>query len=328
MAIPGPGSPLAVTDIVTEFGGTAPHGLSEYYRGGGLVPDAPSNTSIPTSGAIGIGNFYGSANRTNLSLTITSNTNSYNLYTQVSSNPAYIAGATDVTLTINPGVTVGGSTPSSYALSVPSSFSPGDGITIVNNGTIIGKGGNGGAGGIHGGQPGTVRSGTVGTAGGHALLLERPASITNAGVMSGGGGGGGGGGATIRITGYSPKNGAPNYGDYHGPGGGGGAGAPVGTGGLGGNTPTAVPAPNGSNGTATTGGAGGPAVPSPTANPRTGIGGTGGNRGNNGSASTDDINAPSQPQSSPVAGGATGRYITGNTYATWVANGTRLGGSS
>jgi len=61
MALPVSG-PLSINDIVGEFGGTAPHSLSEYYRGGGLVPNIAANSSIPTSGTISIGNFYGAQN--------------------------------------------------------------------------------------------------------------------------------------------------------------------------------------------------------------------------------------------------------------------------
>lgn len=44
---------ISINDIVGEFGGTAPHGLTEYY---GAAP------GIPTSGAISIGDFYGASN--------------------------------------------------------------------------------------------------------------------------------------------------------------------------------------------------------------------------------------------------------------------------
>lgn len=30
--------PISILDIANEFGGSAPHSLSEYYKGGGLVP--------------------------------------------------------------------------------------------------------------------------------------------------------------------------------------------------------------------------------------------------------------------------------------------------
>lgn len=58
MAIQGSGQ-ITINDIITEFGGTSPHSLSEYYRGGSLVPDASSNSSVPTSGQIELSDFYG-----------------------------------------------------------------------------------------------------------------------------------------------------------------------------------------------------------------------------------------------------------------------------
>lgn len=61
MALPSSGV-LTLDDIQTEFGGTNPIDLSDYYRGGGLVPDSGPNAAIPTSGAISVSDFYGSAN--------------------------------------------------------------------------------------------------------------------------------------------------------------------------------------------------------------------------------------------------------------------------
>ena len=49
MAINSTG-PLSITaDIVGEFGGSAPHSLSEYIRNGAYVPNATQNNGIPTS---------------------------------------------------------------------------------------------------------------------------------------------------------------------------------------------------------------------------------------------------------------------------------------
>jgi len=50
---------ISISDLATEFGGTAPHSLSEYYRGGGLVPDTATNAGIPSSGQIQLDDFYG-----------------------------------------------------------------------------------------------------------------------------------------------------------------------------------------------------------------------------------------------------------------------------
>lgn len=60
MAIKGSG-PITINDVVVEFGGTAPHALNEYYKGGSNVPNTPTNSKIPTSGAISIGDFYGAS---------------------------------------------------------------------------------------------------------------------------------------------------------------------------------------------------------------------------------------------------------------------------
>jgi len=62
MTLPSSG-PLSLTDIQTEFGGSNPIGLNEYYAGGGLVPAGTSGTNgaVPSSGQIAISNFYGTA---------------------------------------------------------------------------------------------------------------------------------------------------------------------------------------------------------------------------------------------------------------------------
>ena len=49
--------PISIQDLITECGGTGK--LSEYYRGGGLVPDRAENINVPTSGVIRLSNFYG-----------------------------------------------------------------------------------------------------------------------------------------------------------------------------------------------------------------------------------------------------------------------------
>jgi len=317
MAIPASGPIGIQNDIVTEFGGTAPHGLTEYYRGAGLV--GPANTGVPASGQIAIGNFYGAANRVALALTIASNTNNYNLYTQASANPSYAAGNTDVTLTVNPGVTIGSSSTGTYALSIPSGFNPADSVTLVNNGTVVGRGGNGGAGGYY-----NADNAAAGAAGGHALYINRPVSITNAGTLAGAGGGGGGSGGAAVKNGTWPKSGAAQYGPYSGNGGGGGAGSPAGSGASG--NPVAVAGKAGSGGTATAGGAGGPRNNAPGG--YTGKGGNGGARGAAGAAGEGYGGTTTNPRQPSKGGGARGRYITGDSFATWVATGTRLGGAS
>lgn len=62
MAIPSSG-PLTLGDIQTEFGGSNPISLSEYYAGGSYVPAGATGTygAVPSSGEISIRNFYGTS---------------------------------------------------------------------------------------------------------------------------------------------------------------------------------------------------------------------------------------------------------------------------
>lgn len=74
MALPSSG-PLTMADIQTEFGGSNPISLSEYYAGGAYVPAGTSGTygAVPSSGTISIRNFYGTSN-------VTINFNNVNVY--------------------------------------------------------------------------------------------------------------------------------------------------------------------------------------------------------------------------------------------------------
>ena len=51
--------PISLGQLQTEFGGTDPVGISEYYKGGTEVPDTGATTSVPASGAISLSDFYG-----------------------------------------------------------------------------------------------------------------------------------------------------------------------------------------------------------------------------------------------------------------------------
>ena len=64
MALPDSGQ-ISVSQLRTTFGGTAPDGLSEYYRGGGNVEDNASNSSVPQSGEVSLSDFYSSASSSN-----------------------------------------------------------------------------------------------------------------------------------------------------------------------------------------------------------------------------------------------------------------------
>ena len=52
---------ISLSNIAGEFGGSTPHSINEYYRGGSNVPNQSVNNSIPTSGQIQLDDFYGGA---------------------------------------------------------------------------------------------------------------------------------------------------------------------------------------------------------------------------------------------------------------------------
>mgnify|MGYP003640033353 CR=1 FL=1 len=313
MALPASGQ-LSISNIATEFGDTQPNSMSEYYRGGGLVPNSAGNSAVPTSGAIAISNFYNAANRAQLAFTIAANTQNYNLFTQASTSPSYSAGNTDITLTVNYGVSVGGT--STYALTVPSAFTAGDTISITNNGTIIGKGGNGGSGGVAY-LSSTRTPGSSGLVGLNALQVVYPTTITNNGILAGGGGGGGGAGGAQVTSGGSPKSPSTTT-AAGGGGGGGGAGYSGGSGGGGGYGSYGGTGSTGATGSLTAGGAGG-AGGLGVANPG-GVGGAQGANGVVGGAGTGTTGG---------AGGIKGFYLVGNAYVSFTGGGgTRLGSVS
>ena len=305
MAIQASGA-ISLSDIQTEFTGSNPISMSEYYRGL-LVTD--NNTNVPTSGVISLANFYNSVRQFAFTIS-TSYTTTQDLRTL-----ALAAGwdaAAPVVATISSGVTFRGvagtgggggasvvpygsndvaGTAGGAGLTVSGSF-PG-GVSLINNGTIYGSGGGGGAG-------GSTAGGGIGGAGGSAIIVSTALSMTNNSVIGGGGGGGGGGSAW--GTGGIVRSG-----------GGGGGGAVYGQYGSGGNWEGIDGGPGGS-GTETAGGAGG--FNDQNKSP----GGVGGARG---AAGTTPYNTFTGGNGG--AGGAGGAAVSGNSYVTWAATGTRYG---
>lgn len=320
MPIPASGA-LSINDIATEYGGDVPHSLSEYYAGGGRVPPGTSGSpqgAVPSSGEIAIGRFYGTQNRPNITLTISSPAQNYDVWSNASANPSYSAGTSDIIVNVNPGVNVGTTSTGSYAMSVPSSFNPGDTVTINNSGTIIGMGGTGG----YGSCKNDATPPTGGSPGGNALNISRPTTINNTGTLAGGGGGGGGGGTS--INGSGPPGGGGS--------GGGGAGFNGGAGA--GRNPVFHPVfvtwngSPGSPGTVTSGGAGGAGGPAPGPYPG-GAGGNGGGQGANGSGGSPGTGGDGGfPRYYAAGGGGGGKYLNGNSFVTWTSTGTRNGGVS
>jgi len=284
---PAPGSPpLSMLDIQGEFGGSAPISLSEYYS---------AASGIPASGTISIRNFYGTSARKTIDLYISDPTINYSVYGAAVS-AGYVAGISDVTVHVNPGVYVGSGSPYLYGMEV-NSFSPGDKVTVINSGYIVGRGGDGG-GDVFGSNPGNP-----GTPGGNAVYLSSPTTIYNYGTI--GGGGGGGGGSTGAQTNKS--------GTFWGGGGGGGAGYSQGSGGY--DSGSGAP---GSPGTTLTGGAGGHGY-----DPYSLTGGAGGDLGVPGAAGGNNYG---KYPSTGGAGGSAGYYIVDvSNLVTWGYTGDRRG---
>jgi hypothetical protein len=176
MALQSSGA-ISLNDIQTEFGGTNPISMSEYYRGGSFVTD--NNTGVPTSGAIDFNDFYGTSKQ--FSFTISTDTQEANLSTLATA--AGWDGIKPVNATISSGVYLWADDTAVGGLTIPSSMN--GLVTLTNNGYIIGRGGD-----------------SDGNDGGPALVNNATGvTLTNASgayIAGGGGGGGspnGGGGA-------------------------------------------------------------------------------------------------------------------------------------
>ncbi len=228
---------ITLQDIEDEFGGTGSVSLSEYYRNGAYVTS--NNTSVPTSGAISLSNFYGATNQ--FTFNISSHTQNANIRT-LAINAGW-DGSAPLIANVNSGVYLWSDSTSTGGAIISGSFA--GGLTLNNYGKIIGRGGNAGQ---NGGPALTVASSGV------AVLNASGAYIA---------GGGGGGGSS-----YSGDNGTNSNKDWinggGGAGGGSGAGYAAGSGGAIGQA--------GSNGGATSSRDEGPGAPA-------GGGGAGGGSG-------------------------------------------------
>jgi len=259
------------------------------------------------SGAISMSNFYGKANQ--FSFTISSNQTNANLRSL-----AVAAGwnqASKVVATINGGIYISSNSTGTPALTINGSF-PG-GVDLINNGIIVGMGGNGGAGAV------TNESGAVsGGAGGLGLSVSSAVSITNNGTIAGGGGGGGGGASVYFTSGDDA---------YRANGGGGGGGrssnAANSSGGYSGSGGGTTPGAAGGSGTVSSAGGGG-GRQNAVGGVFSGLGGGGGGWGSAGSSGS-SASPSNYTYFGGAGGGGGGGSVSGNSNITWVATGTRLG---
>jgi hypothetical protein len=112
--------------------------------------------------------------------------NQANLRINVVDIAGYKTGISNITITVNAGVNVYSTSPTIPALSIYGE-NPGDTVTLVNNGNIMGYGGNGGIIRYTGSSPTTQAA----VAGFTALSSLSNLTIVNNGNIGGGGGGGG-----------------------------------------------------------------------------------------------------------------------------------------
>jgi len=291
---------------ISLAGTTAGVSIQVELGGTGTTQISLNDASVRTLAGVATGaitmptNFYGKSNRVTRTLTIAATTQNYVLNT--AKVTGYVAGGTDVTLTINAGVVVGSASTGSYAFTVNTSWAAGDTVTVVNNGYVVGAGGDGGAG-SNGDSSGNDTTGGSGTSGGPAVLVQRTTSWTNtSGVCGGGGGGGGGSGATSTFNGavYDTAGGA---------GGGGGRGYNGGSGGtlgLGGTNGSA-----GGAGNYLSAGSGGTGA-NQFGDQYSGNGGAGGDLGSAGS--TANYGFGQDGQGFPGSGGAGGACLVGKSF--------------
>lgn len=219
MALPSSGRMRLGSDVNVELGNSATAQIA-------LGQASVRSLYGVASGAIRLAaDGYGKSNRPAISYTFT--TSAANASLNITTLGGYSAGKSDVTVTVNAGVYLWASTTSNHGLSLTGGSS-GDVITLVNNGYIIGCGGN-------------ANANSNGSAGGPALSLGFNIRLTNNSYIAGGGGGGatgnngnttGGGGGAGGGNGATVTNqgcvGAPGTG-----GAGGSAGNVGGSGGTG-----------------------------------------------------------------------------------------------
>jgi hypothetical protein len=240
------------------------------------------------------------ASKTIVDIIISSNQTKYSL--DSTKIPGGITNGIDINVTINSGVIISSDTTATAAFRVASGFTNSK-IKIINNGHIVGMGGNGGNGAVYtvdGEFNSTlVSAATSGLPGGTGISVLSPIEMTNNGRISGGGGGGG--------AGYASVAGA----------GGGGGGQTGLTNSLTGSGGRSYETPYGTYSA--------PAIPNNT--PSAGTGGRGGYWGAAGVAG-EGYDGTGSAGNGATLGGTGGAAVTGNSNITWVVNGTRDGSIS
>ena len=169
---------------ISLAGTTAGQSIEIENGGNGTTQISLNDAAVRTLAGVASGaitmptDFYGKSNRAVLSYTFSANTANASL--NVTSIGGYIVGKSDITITVNSGIYLYSTSTANAGLTLTGGSS-GDTITIVNNGYIMGKGGNGNQGYANGNAGGTALS----------LGFNTTVNNTNASAYIGGGGGSG-----------------------------------------------------------------------------------------------------------------------------------------
>jgi hypothetical protein len=314
MALPSSGS-ISLSQVNVELGRSATASINKNES-------AVRTLFGVASGAISMSQGYGKANQ--FAFSIASNQTNANLRTL-----AVNAGwnqSSSVVATINGGVYLSSNGTGTPGLTIDGSFP--NGVSLTNNGFIVGMGGAGGKGG--GANNATPVAGAGGSGGGLALLASVGVSITNNGTIAGGGGGGGGGQGGTHIS-SDAKN---TFYYVMGAGGGGGGRSSAAANSSGGAAGTAIKTeigflyPGNPGGAGTSSGQGGGGAGRSEANIRSGAGGDGGGWGASGGSGGTGAFLNAGTTAGPYGGGSGGAAVNGNGNITWLATGTRLGAIS
>jgi len=182
MTMPASG-PISFSQLQTEFGGTNPIGLNEYYSGGVNIPASGTGIGIPASGALSMSMFYG---KTDI----------------VPGNSGVITSGSSYTLPLNAG-------PSINVLVVGGGGGGGGGSNRrTNAGYITGGGGGGGGAAPYvlniPVTPGQVVTFSIGGGGGAGGKRD--------GVYTGGSNGGRGGSTIFYVNGAAKAQATGGYG--------------------------------------------------------------------------------------------------------------------
>ena len=175
-----PNTNVGLSSLQTEFGGSPPISISEYYAGGGNVPPGTSGPfgSVPSSGQINMGNFRGTQ------------------------NIAYITATGGTEYPVTGGYKY-------HKFTGPGTFTVTQlGTPAQNNVDIVVAAGGGG-----GGGRGAYDGAGGGGAGGYRQINAIPVSVTGYPISIGGGGSGssdrqkGGAGGSSSAMGYTSSGG-------------------------------------------------------------------------------------------------------------------------